>query len=121
MESKMEQTNSVPASTHSKIGIAAFALGVIPLGLFAAYIAYFSIDLAGRFILTDNVAATPVIYFVAAPFCFLMGVAALIAGVWALFQKGRRKALPIAGLVAAVVSFILWLLAVVTVFFYTGG
>ncbi|MEJ5223830.1 MAG: hypothetical protein WHV44_05185 [Anaerolineales bacterium] len=117
----MEQTNPVPASTHSKIGIAAFALGVIPLGLFAAYIAYFSIDIAGRFILTDNVAATPVVYFVAAPLCFLMGVAALITGVWALFQKGRRKALPIAGLVAAVVSFILWLLAVVTVFFYTGG
>lgn len=118
----MEQAQLPPTpETHSKIGITAFVLGVIPLCLFAAYIVYLSIDLTNRLILTEKVAPTPTVYFFGASLCVLVSIAALIACVWALFQKGRRKALPIAGLVATVVSFILWTLAVITLFLYTGG
>lgn len=118
----MEQTELFPApKTHSKIGIAAFVLGVIPLCILAAYVVYFSIDVTNRLILTEKVAATPTIYFFAAPLCFLAGIAALITGVWALFQKGRRKALPILGLILTLVSFVLWVIAFITIFFYTGG
>ncbi|MBV6396248.1 MAG: hypothetical protein HFACDABA_01843 [Anaerolineales bacterium] len=118
----MEQNDLAPApKTHSKIGIAAFVLGVIPLCVFAAYIVYFFVDINNRLILSQKVADTPLIYLSAAALCFLMGIADLILGVWALFQKGRRKALPIAGLVLTLVSFICWALAFITIFAYTGG
>jgi len=118
----MEQNDLAPApKTHSKIGIAAFVLGVIPLCAFATYIVYFFVDITNRLILSGKVADTPSVYFSAVILCFLMGIADLILGVWALFQKGRRKALPIAGLVLTLVSFILWALALITMFAYTGG
>lgn len=118
----MEQNELAPTpKTHSKIGIAAFVLGVIPLCAFAAYIAYLLIDINNRLILSEKVADTPAVYFLGLLLCVLMGIADLILGVWALFQKGRRKALPIAGLVLTLISFICWVLAFITILIYSGA
>lgn len=118
----MEQTElSSAPKTHSKVGIAAFALGVIPLCIFVIYIVFLGVDISNKLVLSDNFISPPTFYFIAFIVCALMGIAALILGVWALFQKERRKALPIAGLVLTLVSFVLWVSAFITLFLYTGG
>jgi hypothetical protein len=47
-----------------------------------------------------------------------MAIADIILFVWALFQKGTRKALPIVGFVLTLVSVVLWAAAVITLLIF---
>lgn len=118
----MNQNPETPNLVHSKIGISAFVAGMIVLLSAIFYFVYFLIDINTKLWLSGNLISTPSLYFFGILPCgLILGLATLILGVWALFQKGYKKLLPGIAIALAVINFIAITLLLITAVLYAGG
>ncbi len=111
-------TEASQPKAHSKIGLAAFFLALIPWALLCCYLMYLYLDFTDKVPRLFPQFGPPDFYVIAILFSVLLALVSFGLGIGSFFQKGYRKVLPVIGVILTLINCLLWILAFYTFWVY---